>query len=196
MAGAGSSTVILLAGLAGLLAGALSMAAGEYISVRSQRELLASTLPDPASQSALPHLDVDENELALVYRARGMEPPAAEEHARTVLATLHLEPEAGDSVPVDPHEAVGSAWGAAISSFCFFASGALIPVLPYLFGASGWTAVVIAAVLVGISLLGTGAVVGILSGASPLKRALRQLGIGYGAAAATYLLGLAFGSTI
>jgi vacuolar iron transporter family protein len=72
----------------------------------------------------------------------------------------------------------------------------LVPVLPYLFGATGWTAVVIAAVLVGITLLGTGAVVGILSGASPLKRALRQLGIGYGAAASTYLLGLAFGSTL
>jgi len=187
---------VLFTGIAGLLAGALSMGAGEYVSVRSQRELLQSTQPDPESQSALPHLDVDANELALVYRARGMDPPEAEEHARTVLATLHLEPESGESAHLDPHEAVGSAWGAAISSFCFFASGALIPVLPYLFGASGWTAVVIAAVLVGISLLGTGAVVGILSGASPLKRALRQLGIGYGAAAATYLLGLAFGSTL
>jgi vacuolar iron transporter family protein len=71
-----------------------------------------------------------------------------------------------------------------------------VPVLPYLFGASGWTAVAIAVVLVGIALLATGAVVGILSGASPLKRALRQLGIGYGAAAATYLLGLAFGTTL
>ncbi len=187
---------VLFTGIAGLLAGALSMAAGEYVSVRSQRELLQSTQPDPESQSALPHLDVDANELALVYRARGMEPPEAEAHARTVLATLHLDPDATDVAHVDPHQAVGSAWGAAISSFGFFASGALIPVLPYLLGASGLTAVVIAAVLVGISLLGTGAVVGILSGASPLKRALRQLGIGYGAAAATYLLGLAFGATV
>jgi len=187
---------VLFTGIAGLLAGALSMGAGEYVSVRSQRELLQSTQPDPQSQSALPHLDVDANELALVYRARGMGPPEAAEHARTVLATLHLDPEAPDRTDVDRHAAVGSAWGAAVSSFCFFASGALIPVLPYLFGASGVTAVVIAAVLVGISLLGTGAVVGLLSGASPLRRALRQLGIGYGAAAATYLLGLAFGSTL
>ena len=82
---------ILFTGLAGLLAGALSMAAGEYVSVRSQRELLQSTQPDPESQSALPHLDVDANELALVYRARGMQPPEAEQHARTVLATLHLD---------------------------------------------------------------------------------------------------------
>jgi VIT1/CCC1 family predicted Fe2+/Mn2+ transporter len=187
---------ILFTGLAGLLAGALSMGAGEYVSVRSQRELLQSTQPDPESQSALPHLDVDANELALVYRARGMQPAEAEERARTVLATLHLEPVAPEAAGVDPHQAVGSAWNAAISSFCFFASGALIPVLPYLFGASSLTAMVIAAVLVGIALLGTGAVVGILSGASPLKRALRQLGIGYGAAAATYLLGRLFGATI
>jgi VIT1/CCC1 family predicted Fe2+/Mn2+ transporter len=187
---------VLFTGIAGLLAGALSMGAGEYVSVRSQRELLQSTQPDPESHAALPHLDVDANELALVYRARGMDPPQAEEHARTVLATLHLETDQPAAAAVDPHETVGSAWGAAISSFGFFASGALIPVLPYLFGASGWIAVSIAAALVGITLLGTGAVVGILSGASPLRRALRQLGIGYGAAAATYLLGLAFGATI
>jgi VIT1/CCC1 family predicted Fe2+/Mn2+ transporter len=187
---------ILLTGLAGLLAGALSMGAGEYVSVKSQRELLESTKPNPESQSALPHLDVDANELALVYRARGMEPPEAEEHARTVLATLHLDPVAPETAGVDPHEAVGSAWRATVSSFCFFACGALVPVLPYLFGASGATAVVIAAVLVGIALLGTGAVVGLLSGTSPLKRALRQLAIGYGAAAATYLLGRIFGATV
>jgi VIT1/CCC1 family predicted Fe2+/Mn2+ transporter len=144
----------------------------------------------------LPHLDVDANELALVYRARGMQPPEAEKHARTVLATLHLDPVAPEAAGVDPHEAVGSAWRAACSSFCFFASGAAVPVLPYLFGASGLTAVVIAAVLVGIALLGTGTVVGLLSGTSPLRRALRQLAIGYGAAAATYLLGLAFGATV
>jgi len=191
-----SAKTILFTGLAGLLAGALSMVAGEYVSVRSQRELLQSTEPDPESQSALPHLDVDANELALVYRARGMESVEAEEHARTVLATLHLDAAEPEAAGVDPHEAVGSAWKAALSSFCFFASGALIPVLPYLFGASGLTAVLIASALVGIALLCTGAVVGILSGASPLMRALRQLGIGYGAAAATYLLGRAFGASL
>jgi vacuolar iron transporter family protein len=85
---------------------------------------------------------------------------------------------------------------AAVSSFLFFGSGALIPVLPYLFGLSGPPAMVTATVLVGIALLATGATVGLLSGASPMKRALRQLGIGLGAAAVTYLLGLAFGATI
>ena len=96
----------------------------------------------------------------------------------------------------EQHEAIGSAWGAALSSFAFFASGAIIPVIPYLLGAEGLTAVITAAVLVCLALLVTGAIVGVLSGASPLKRALRQLAIGYGAAAATYLLGLAFGTTV
>jgi VIT1/CCC1 family predicted Fe2+/Mn2+ transporter len=75
----------------------------------------------------------------------------------------------------------------------FFAGGALIPVLPYIFGAEGLTAVLIASGLVGLALLGTGAVVGLLSGTSPLMRALRQLAIGFGAAAATYVLGSLFG---
>ncbi len=123
-----------------------------------------------------------------------MDPAEAEAHAHEVLSTLHLDSDSPEAAGVDEHEAVGSAWGAAISSFCFFASGALIPVLPYLFGASGLLAVIIATVLVGVALLCTGAIVGVLSGASPLKRALRQLGIGYGAAGVTYVLGLLFGA--
>ncbi len=191
-----SPATVLFTGIAGLLAGALSMGAGEYVSVRSQRELLQASQPDPASQSALAHLDVDANELALVYRARGMESEVAVARAEEVLATLHLDSDDPDAVGVDPAEAVGSAWGAAISSFLFFASGALIPVLPYILGASGLVAVVIASVAVGLALMATGAVVGILSGASPLKRALRQLAIGFGAAGVTYLLGLLFGASL
>jgi VIT1/CCC1 family predicted Fe2+/Mn2+ transporter len=190
--------VVLLTGISGLLAGALSMGAGEYVSVRSQRELLEASTPNPETRSALPDLDVDANELTLVYRARGMTPEEAADHAQEVLnglTTYSVEPDAGPDA-IDEHEAVGNGWSAALSSFCFFASGALIPVLPYLFGLQGITAVLVAAVLVGIVLLGTGAVVGLLSGASPLKRAVRQLAIGYGAAAATYLLGLLFGTTL
>jgi vacuolar iron transporter family protein len=203
--GASASTV-LLTGLAGLLAGALSMGAGEYVSVRSQRELLEASRPGPAARAALPYLDVDANELALVYRARGMAPDEAQVRADHVLGSLGAGssssafgvPAAVDEAapPVDEHEAVGTAIGAAMASFCFFASGALIPVLPYLFGIEGTAAVAWAAGLVGVALLGTGAVVGLLSGASPARRALRQLAIGYGAAAATYLLGLAFGATV
>ena len=201
--GVGASTV-LFTGVAGLLAGALSMGAGEYVSVRSQRELLAASRPDPASQAAIPHLDVDANELALVYRARGESPEDAERHAREVLASLppgpgpHPDPDAVGAIAggIDSHEAIGSPWRVAISSFAFFASGALIPVLPWIFGGSGVVAVVVASVLVGLALLATGAVVGLLSGAPPFRRALRQLLIGYGAAAVTYLLGLLFGATL
>ncbi|MEP6481353.1 MAG: VIT1/CCC1 family protein [Rhodoglobus sp.] len=181
--------VVLLTGVAGLLAGALSMGAGEFVSVRSQRELLDATTPNARGQAAVPDLDVNANELALVYRARGMSVADAQAHAAEILAGRAVMP----SPPTDAHESVGSALGAAIASFCFFASGAVIPVLPYLFGAQGLTAVIIAAALVGLVLLGTGSIVGLLSGTSPLTRALRQLAIGYGAAGATYLLGLLFG---
>jgi len=195
-----ATSYVLLTGLAGLLAGALSMGAGEYVSVRSQRELLEASTPDPQARTALPHLDLDANELALVYRARGMEPEEAEAHAAEVLG--RPVPDVADAPPVpgvdepevDEHEAIGTGLGAAVSSFCFFASGAVIPVLPYLVGLDGLTAVAVASVLVGATLLATGAAVGLLSGASPLRRGLRQLAIGYGAAAVTYLLGLLLGT--
>ena len=171
------------------------MGAGEYISVRSQRELLAASHPDPDSQRALPDLDVDANELALVYRARGMSPAEAEKHAREVLATLHLD-DAGSVAEgtAEDEDGIGSAWGAALSSFLFFASGAFIPVIPYLAGAQGFVAVAIAAASVGLVLLATGAIVGLLSGGSLLRRSARQLLIGLGAAAVTFVLGLLFGT--
>ena len=192
-----SNATVLLTGLSGLLAGALSMGAGEYVSVRSQRELLEASSPDPDTQTALPHLDVDANELVLVYRARGMSVEEATEHAAEVLRDRDLVPDAAAPTPVpDAHEAVGTGLGAAVSSFCFFASGAVIPVLPYLFGLQGAAALITASVLVGLALLTTGAIVGLLSGAPPLRRALRQIAIGYGAAGSTYLLGLLFGTSI
>ncbi len=194
-----SNQTVLITGLAGLLAGALSMGAGEYVSVRSQRELLESSAPSAAAGSVLPDLDVDANELALVYRARGMTPAEAQAHAAEVLGNRGTGIVGQDGAPAsegEGHEAVGTGLGAALSSFCFFASGALIPVLPYLFGLSGTVALLVATVLVGMALLGTGVVVGLLSGGPPLRRALRQLLIGYGAAAATYLLGLLFGTSL
>jgi vacuolar iron transporter family protein len=191
----GASTgFILAAGLAGLLAGALSMGAGEYVSVRSQRELLAAANPNPETARALSHLDVDANELSLVYRARGMSETEAVAYAATVLADLSVDRSASERV--DEHIEVGSAMRAGVSSFCFFASGAIIPVLPYLFGLTGLTAVLVSCGLVAVALACTGAIVGLLSGASPVSRALRQLAIGAGAAGATYLLGLAFGTTL
>ncbi|GAA1950154.1 VIT1/CCC1 transporter family protein [Microbacterium deminutum] len=192
-----SAQFVLFSGIAGLLAGALSMGAGEFVSVRSQRELLEATEPNNFADNVLPDLDLDANELALVYRTRGMPEAEALERARGVVSAAH---DADRSMPytrpaeaVDDHEVVGSAWRAALSSFLFFASGAIIPVLPWIFGLSGVAAVVTALVLVGIALLATGAAVGLLSGGPPLRRAVRQLLIGYGAATITYVLGLLFG---
>jgi VIT1/CCC1 family predicted Fe2+/Mn2+ transporter len=184
--------VVLLTGVAGLIAGALSMGAGEYVSVRSQRELLEASAPDPATNTALPNLDVNTNELMLVYRARGLSADEARVRADAVLADHSLA--SFSAAEGDEHEAVGTGLRAAVSSFCFFASGAVIPIIPYLFGLTGFLAAAIAALLVSLALLGTGAVVGLLSGGPPLRRALRQLAIGLGAATVTYLLGLAFGA--
>lgn len=192
--GAATSTV-LLTGLTGLLAGALSMAAGEFISVSSQRELLAASIPDEAAKASVGELDVDANELALVYRARGIPTDEAERRAAEVLRRGEV---GAGTVGPDPAEAevVGSGVDAAWSSFLFFSVGAAIPVLPFLLGLEGVPAVAVAAVLTGLALMLTGASVGVLSGAPPLRRALRQLAIGAAAAAATYVLGLAFGATL
>ncbi|MFD1721046.1 VIT1/CCC1 transporter family protein [Amnibacterium endophyticum] len=189
-AGAGNG-LVLATGVAGLLAGALSMGAGEYVSVSSQRELLEASRPSPESGRALTRIDLDANEVALVFRARGMDEDEAAAQAALVLGERERERPTLPSLDVDV-EAVGTPIGVAASSFGFFATGALVPIVPYLLGLSGGIAVAVACVLVGIALIGTGAVVGLLSGASMVKRAGRQLAIGFGAAAVTYALGLAF----
>lgn len=197
-----SSSVILLTGLAGLLAGALSMAAGEFISVRSQRELLASTVPSAEAAAALRHLDSASNELTLLYRARGLSEADARVRAEEVLAEVRENGDrspsfdADTAAPQDAHVVVGTDVGAALASFGFFAAGALIPVLPYLFGMTGNAALLVALAAVGAALLVTGGVVGVISGGPPGRRALRQLAIGFGAAAVTYGLGAAFGTTL
>jgi len=211
MVGTGApSNVVLVTGIAGLLAGALSMAAGEYVSVSSQQELLAANAPAEDTAGAVPKLDVRENELELVYRARGMAPEEARAKAQRVFEEILSSPAVDVGLPYeDPahgssahessaeaapkdEESTGSPVSAAVSSFLLFSLGAIVPVLPYLFGADGLSAAVIACVLVGIALLLTGGIVGLLSGASPAKRALRQLAIGAGAAAVTYGLGSLF----
>ncbi len=188
-------SAVLLTGIAGLLAGALSMGAGEYISVRSQRELLAASAPAEDAHHAVPHLDVDANELALVYRARGMPADEAVERAREMLRE-HPTSLATPGEPAEDHDVVGTGLGAALSSFCFFASGAAIPIIPFLFGLGETATLIVSVVLVGLALMLTGAIVGLLSGGPPLRRALRQLAIGLGAAGVTYLLGLLFGATL
>jgi VIT1/CCC1 family predicted Fe2+/Mn2+ transporter len=208
-AGAGQSTM-LTAGIAGLLSGALSMAAGEYVSVTSQRELLDSSMPDPGTRDAVPKLDVERNELELVYRARGMDPAEARAKAHQMFDRIaDLEARDGTEVPdlvtgegpdavaavADTEQEIeqnGSGLSAALSSFLCFGTGSLVPVLPLIFGMTGLASMVVAAVLVGVALLCTGALVGLLSGKPPLWRALRQLGIGLGAALVTFGLGTVF----
>lgn len=204
--GSGAShNFALMAGVSGLLAGALSMGAGEYVSVSSQRELLEASTPDPEAHTVIPQLDVNANELELVYRARGMSQEEAAAKAHKELAAVQKAGSVSDASLLTPsHQApggagdsadvVGSGLAAAISSFLFFAGGAAVPILPLLIPGLGLTtAAIISCVLVGLCLMLTGAVVGILSGAPLLGRALRQLAIGLGAAAVTYGLGSLFG---
>ena len=195
-----SSSMVLLSGIAGLLAGALSMAAGEFVSVRSQRELLDASQPTQVTLRVAHDLDLDSNELELIYRARGMEPDAAHHRAMERFGYLDCDcdPSLSHREEEDREEnvALGTDIGAAAASFAFFASGALVPILPYIFGLSGVFAMVLSLLFVGAALGFTGGVVGLLSGASPLKRGVRQILIGFGAAFVTYLLGLAFGTTV
>lgn len=195
-----SSSMVLLSGIAGLLAGALSMAAGEFVSVRSQRELLDASQPTQVTLRVAHDLDLDSNELELIYRARGMEPDAAHHRAMERFGYLDCDcdPSLSHREEEDREEnvALGTDIGAAAASFAFFASGALVPILPYIFGLSGVFAMVLSLLFVGAALGFTGGVVGLLSGASPLKRGIRQILIGFGAAFVTYLLGLAFGTTV
>lgn len=197
-------SAVLFTGIAGLFAGALSMGAGEYVSVRSQRELLEASHPTHITLRAAKHLDIEQNELELVYQARGMVPEDASHRALERLGYLNCDCNPSFSARPDgsqgseselqqrEFEAVGSPWKVAFSSFFFFSSGAIIPVLPFLFGVTGFTALIWALALVSLALLVTGGIVGLLSGASPGKRALRQLAIGLGAASVTYVLGMIF----
>ncbi len=190
-----SSNFILLTGISGLLAGALSMAAGEYVSVKSQNELLEASTPDPAAREMLPKLDVNENELALVYRARGYSEQEAEQRAAAHYVAA-LQGAQFDGLEDTAYHGAGSAWAAAASSFVFFSTGAFIPLIPFIFGASPVVGAVVALVLVSLALLFTGGITGVLSGKPPLSRASRQLLIGLGAAAITYVLGVVFGAVL
>lgn len=199
LVGAGAArSAVLLAGLAGLVAGALSMAAGEFISIRSQRDLLE--LPpglDPAMLSALRRSEV--HELALVFRARGLDELEADRRVLTLLAAVgdrDVElPEEVVQAESAELEAVGSASTAASTSFAAFAVGASIPVLPFAFGGEV-AAVIAAALLSALALLATGALTGLLAGASMGRAATRQLVVGTGAAAVTYAIGAALGVTL
>src|SRR5260370_28128140 len=135
------------------MAGALSMVGGEYVSATPHADLLEAPPPTPEGGTALPQLDVDANESALVYRARGMSAEEATSHATNVLRHIDVGATQGRLAGPDAarHEAVGTGVRAGVSSFFFFASGALLPVLPYLLGLPATPAVPLAAGLPSIA---------------------------------------------
>jgi VIT1/CCC1 family predicted Fe2+/Mn2+ transporter len=197
MAGATSQNEFLITtGIAGLFAGALSMAAGEYTSVRSQREMYEYQIgleKDELSE----YPDEEAEELALIYAARGM--PL--ERAREVSKELMRDPKhaldtlAREELGLNPDD-LGSPWGAAIFSFGSFAVGALIPLAPYLLGVVGRSALVASGVAAGLALLVVGGTLSLFSGRSALYGALRMLFIGGGAGIVTYLIGSLFGAAV
>jgi VIT1/CCC1 family predicted Fe2+/Mn2+ transporter len=187
---------ILVTGFAGLLAGAGSMAMGEWISVQSSRELFSRQIKVEAAElEEVP--DEEEEELSLIYQAKGL----PEEQAKTLAARLLADkPSALDTLSreelgIDPKELGGSAWEAAITSFFLFAIGAIIPVLPFIF-LTGWTAVVTSAVLSALALFGIGAAITLMTGRSVWFSGMRQVLIGMAAAALTYGLGRLLGTAI
>ncbi len=188
-----SSRTIVVTGLAGLAAGAFSMAAGEYTSVASQRELVEAELA--VERTELRRNPDDElRELAELYVARGVEPELAHEVARQLSADPEqaLEIHAREELGVDPGD-LPSPLLAAASSFVAFALGALLPVLPYLLGADAlWPAVALA--LAG--LFGCGAAVARVTARSWWYSGLRQLVLGGAAAGVTFLLGTLIGSAV
>ena len=184
---------IILTGLAGLAAGAFSMAAGEYTSVASQRELVEAEL-DVERRELRKHPNDEEAELAALYASRGVEPALAREVARQLSKDPEqaLEIHAREELGIDPGD-LPSPLVAAVSSFGAFGLGALLPVLPYLLGAVAlWPAVLLA--LAG--LFGCGAVVARVTARSWWFSGLRQLALGGAAAGVTYALGSLFGTAV
>jgi VIT1/CCC1 family predicted Fe2+/Mn2+ transporter len=192
--GAGRSSV-LLAGVAGLLAGAFSMAAGEYVSMSGQREMFEREIAMEAAEiEEKPEEELEE--LVLLYRAKGLPTEQARTLATQIMSdgSVALDTLAREELGLDP-EALGSPWAAAFSSLAAFAIGAFVVVIPYLF--AGGTAAFVAAValaLVAMAAVGTG--IGMLNGRSVLRSATRQVAAGALAAAVTYGVGHLLGAAI
>jgi vacuolar iron transporter family protein len=194
VAGTGaSSPYVLTAGLAGLLAGALSMAAGEYVSVRSQREMFEYQIALEREELA-EYPQEEAEELALIYEARGMELG----QARTVSQALLSSPEAAldvlarEELGLNPAD-LGSPWQAATTSFIAFAAGATVPLVPFLAGARQGRGTLAAALLTLVALFAVGLSLSLFTGRHALRSAVRMLLIGGGAGGICFLLGHALG---
>jgi VIT1/CCC1 family predicted Fe2+/Mn2+ transporter len=186
---------ILLAGVAGLLAGSFSMAAGEYVSVSAQRELFEQQIAMEKQELEMSPKE-EEEELALIYQAKGIPDDQARVLARRIVENpkTAIDTLAREELGLDPSQ-LGSPWAAAGSSFLAFIAGAFVPVLPYLFtaGTSAWLMSGLASCL---ALFGVGALISIFTARGPMPSGLRMLGIGLLASVITYSVGWLLGVTV
>ena len=197
VAGAGlAPEIVVTTGIAGLLAGALSMAAGEYVSVRSQREMYEYQIGLERDELA-EYPEEEAEELALIYAARGMELARARELGQQMIANPEhaLETLAREELGLNPHD-LGSPWGAALSSFVSFSAGAVLPLLPFLVGAAASQALLVCALVTAASLYGVGMAISLFTGRSAWLGGARMLAIGGLAALTTYLVGRMLGVAI
>ena len=187
--------LVLLSGAAGLIAGAFSMAAGEYVSVRSQREMYEYQIGlerDELEQ----YPEAEAEELALIYEARGHPREDAVAMAKNLIADpeMALATLAREELGLNPED-LGSPWGAALFSFFSFAAGAALPLAPFLF-AAGAASLAIAIALTGVALFAVGATLSLFTGRSALAGGARMLAIGAAAGGFTYVIGKLLGVTL
>lgn len=197
VAGAGvASRDILVTGVAGLIAGACSMAMGEWVSVQSSRELAARELAVEEGHLET-ESEAEQAELALVYEQKGLHPRDARRVAERLSANpaTALDTHAREELGIDPDELGGSPWVAAGASFVLFVLGAVVPILPFAF-LSGHAAVGVALALSALGLFGIGAAITLLTGRSVLLSGLRQLAFGTAAFVVTYGIGALFGTAV
>ena len=196
VAGAGtSSSIILLTGVAGLLAGAFSMAAGEFISMLSQREMFEHQIAQEKDELER-YPEEEAEELALIYEARGVPLDEARRIAKHIIKDPEkaLDAMTREELGLNPDE-LGSPVGAAISSFLTFSVGASMPLIPYVLGYDK-EGIVISAAIAGAALFCVGAALSLFSGRNAVLGGLRMLAIGSAAAAATYYIGSLLGASV
>jgi len=191
-----SNTGILITGFAGLLAGSISMALGEWLSVQSSRELYARQIAIETEELELSP-EAEEAELSLIYQAKGLPKEQAQAFARKLMAQppVAIDTLAREELGIDPHELGGSAWTAAITSFLLFAIGAIVPVVPFLL-LTGTLAIIVGFVVSALGLFVIGASITLFTGRSIVYSGLRQMLFGLTAAGITYGIGRILGVAI
>jgi VIT1/CCC1 family predicted Fe2+/Mn2+ transporter len=197
VAGAGAAnSYVIMTGAAGLLAGALSMAAGEYVSVRTQREMYEYQIALERDEVA-EYPDEEAEELALIYEARGLELEQARNLSRSLLSRPDqaLDVLAREELGLNPDD-LGSPWQAAAASFMAFACGAAVPLLPFLLRLPGLSPLPVTIGLTSFALFGVGMALSLFTGRDALRGAVRMVAIGSGAGAVSFLVGRALGVAV